>query len=204
MRAQEAALDRFYGLPKVYKAGAPLRSIVSLKGTPTYGRAKWLCLHLKILTSDMDTTLSSSTQCFEKLKRVILLSSDVMVSFDVTPLFISFLQDLAVQTIELLLREKYDEKESGFGHAKIIQLLKFCMKTYFTFDGTMCERMKGTAMGSSISGLIAEAVLQRLESLVFSHYKPKFWARYVDDTFVVIERDQVLTFKKHLNAGHSV
>ncbi|BHF76842.1 hypothetical protein SprV_0501994100 [Sparganum proliferum] len=31
-------------------------------------------------------------------------------------------------------------------------------------------------------------------------HKPKFWARYVDDTFVVIERDQLLTFKEHLNA----
>nr|VZH97602.1 unnamed protein product [Spirometra erinaceieuropaei] len=50
------------------------------------------------------------------------------------------------------------------------------------------------------SGFIAEAVLQRLESLVFQHHRPKFWARYVDDTFVVIERDQVLTFQEHLNA----
>ncbi|BHF74653.1 hypothetical protein SprV_0501773900 [Sparganum proliferum] len=55
-------------------------------------------------------------------------------------------------------------------------------------------------MGSPISAFIAEAVLQRLESLVFQHHRPKFWARYVDDTFVVIERDQVLTFKEHLNA----
>nr|VZI31837.1 unnamed protein product [Spirometra erinaceieuropaei] len=51
-----------------------------------------------------------------------------------------------------------------------------------------------------ISGFIAEAALQRLESLVFQHHRPKFWARYVDDTFVVIERDQLLTFKEHLNA----
>nr|VZI28180.1 unnamed protein product [Spirometra erinaceieuropaei] len=55
-------------------------------------------------------------------------------------------------------------------------------------------------MGSPISGLIAEAVLQRLESLVFRHHRPKFWARNVDDTFVVIERGQVLTFKEHLKA----
>nr|VZI41105.1 unnamed protein product [Spirometra erinaceieuropaei] len=55
-------------------------------------------------------------------------------------------------------------------------------------------------MGSPISGFIAEAVLQRLESLVFQHHRPKFWARYVDDTFVVVERDQVLTFQEHLNA----
>nr|VZI33980.1 unnamed protein product [Spirometra erinaceieuropaei] len=39
-RAQETALARFYGLPKVHKEGASLRPIVTLKGTPTYGLAK--------------------------------------------------------------------------------------------------------------------------------------------------------------------
>nr|VZH93756.1 unnamed protein product [Spirometra erinaceieuropaei] len=123
-----------------------------------------------------------------------------MVSFDVTSIFTSIPQHLAVETIELLLREKYDETENRLGHAQIIQLLKFRLKTHFTFDGTIYEQVKGMPMGSPISGLIAEAVLQRLESLVFRHHRPKFWARYVDDTFVVIERDQVLTFKEQLNA----
>ncbi|BHF67648.1 hypothetical protein SprV_0301067600 [Sparganum proliferum] len=123
-----------------------------------------------------------------------------MVYFDVTFLFTSIPQDLAVQTIELLLREKYDETENRLGHAQIIQLLKFCLKTYFMFDGTIYEQVKGTPMSSPISGLIAEEVLQRLETLVFRHHRPKLWARYVDDTFVVIERDQVLTFKEQLSA----
>ncbi|BHF60781.1 hypothetical protein SprV_0100374700 [Sparganum proliferum] len=171
-----------------------------LKGTPTYGLAKWLFQRLKFLTSDSNTTVSSSTQFLEKLKGVSLLPSDIMVSFDVTSLFTSIPQDLAVETIELLLREKYDETENRLGHAQIIQLLKFCLKTFFTFDGTIYEQVKGTPMGSPISGLIAEAVLQRLESLVFRHHRPKFWARYVDDTFIIIERDQVLTFKEQLNA----
>nr|VZI06869.1 unnamed protein product [Spirometra erinaceieuropaei] len=122
-----------------------------------------------------------------------------MVSFDVTSLFTSVPQDLAVETIELLLREKYDEKANRLGHTQIIQLPKFCLETYFTFDGTIYKQVTGTPMGSPISGFIAEAVLQRLESLVFRHHGPKFWARNVDDTFIVIERDQVLTFKLHLN-----
>ncbi|BHF73007.1 hypothetical protein SprV_0401608000 [Sparganum proliferum] len=136
-------------------------------------------------------------QFLEKLKAVSLLPNDVMVSFDVTSLFTSIPQDLAVETIEILLREKYDETENRLGHAQIIQLLNFCLKTYFTFDGTIYEQVKRTPMGSPITGLIAETLLQRLESLVFRHHGPKFWARYVDDTFVVIERDQVLTFKEH-------
>nr|VZI50248.1 unnamed protein product [Spirometra erinaceieuropaei] len=108
--------------------------------------------------------------------------------------------DLAIEAIELLLQSRYDETENRLGHAQILQLLKLCHRTYFTFDGTIYEQVKGTPMGSPISGFIAEAVLQRLESLVFQHHKPTFWARYVDDTFVVIYRDQLLTFKERLNA----
>ncbi|VDL98985.1 unnamed protein product [Schistocephalus solidus] len=67
-RAQDTTLVRFYGLPKVHKEGAPLRPIVPLKGTPTCGGAKWLFRCLKFLTTDSDTTVSSSTQFFEKLK----------------------------------------------------------------------------------------------------------------------------------------
>nr|VZI45993.1 unnamed protein product [Spirometra erinaceieuropaei] len=176
-RPQDTTLARFYGLHKVHKDGAPLRPIVSLKGTPTYRLAKWLFRSLKFLTAESDTTVSSSAQCLEKLKG-----------------------DLAIETIELLLQSKYDETENRLGHAQILQLLKLCLRTYYTFDGTIYEQVKGTPMGSPISGFIAEAVLQRLESLVFQHHRPKFWARDVDDTFVVIERDQVLTFQEHLNA----
>nr|VZI48607.1 unnamed protein product [Spirometra erinaceieuropaei] len=145
--------------------------------TPTYGLAKWLFRRLQFLIAESDTTVSSSAQFLEKLK-----------------------WDLAIETNELLLQSKYDETENRLEHAQILQLLKLCLRTYFTFDGTIYEQVKCTPMGSPISGFIAEAVLQRLESLVFQHHRPKFWARYVDDTFVVIERNQVLTFKEHLNS----
>ncbi|BHF75608.1 hypothetical protein SprV_0501870400 [Sparganum proliferum] len=72
--------------------------------------------------------------------------------------------------------------------------------TFFTFNGQVYEQKKGTQMGSPLSGLIAEAVLQRLERLVFITYPPKFWARYVDDTFVIIKRSDVQTFKALLNS----
>nr|VZI29664.1 unnamed protein product [Spirometra erinaceieuropaei] len=131
----------------------------------------------KFLTAESDTTVSSSAQFLEKLK-----------------------VDLAIETIELLLHSKYDETPNRLGHAQVLQLLNFCLRTFFTLDEIIYEQVKSTPMGSPISAFIAEAVLKRLESLVFQHHRQKFWARYVDDTFVVIERDQVLTFKRHLNA----
>nr|VZI42284.1 unnamed protein product [Spirometra erinaceieuropaei] len=61
VRARETALARFYGLPKLQNQDVPLRPIVSLKGTSTYGLAKWLFLRrLKFLTSDTDTTIQTA------------------------------------------------------------------------------------------------------------------------------------------------
>nr|VZI43704.1 unnamed protein product [Spirometra erinaceieuropaei] len=77
--------------------------------------------------------------------------------------------------------------ENRPGHAPVLQLLKFCLKTYFAFDGTICKQVKGTPMGSPISGFIAEAVLQRLE--VAGLPTPQ--------TEVL---GTLLTFKEHLNA----
>ncbi|BHF62797.1 hypothetical protein SprV_0200578300 [Sparganum proliferum] len=95
--------------------------------------------------------------------------------------------DLAIETIELLLQSKYDETENRLEHAQVLQLLKLCLRTYFTFDGTIYEQVKGTPMGSPISGFIAEAVLQRLESLVSQHPQTEILG-------------PVLTFQEHLNA----
>ncbi|VDN12277.1 unnamed protein product [Dibothriocephalus latus] len=35
---------------------------------------------------------------------------------------------------------------------------------------------------------------------LFQYHRPKFWARNLDDTLVVIERHQVFTFKERLNS----
>ncbi len=54
-------------------------------------------------------------------------------------------------------------------------------------------------MDSPISGLIAEAVLQRLEIVIFTFISPKFWKHFVDDTFVIIKQDNLSAFHKLLN-----
>nr|VZH99037.1 unnamed protein product [Spirometra erinaceieuropaei] len=153
-RPQETTLARFYGLPKVHKEGASLRPIASLNGTPTYELAKWLFQRLQFLTSDSNTRVSSSKQFLEKLKGVNPLPSDFMVSIDVTSLSTSIPHALAVKITELLLREKYDETENRPGHTQIIQLLKLCLRTYFTFDGTIYRRIPvGSPPGFSIARL---------------------------------------------------
>ncbi|BHF76361.1 hypothetical protein SprV_0501945900 [Sparganum proliferum] len=191
---------RAYGLPKVHKPGVPLRPIVSLRGTPTFRLSKWLYQQLCFLTKDSEWTVKSAEEFLSRIKRLEVEADEVVVSFDVISLFTSIPPALAIDTIDGFLREKYDETDQQLKRVHIIQLLELCLKTFFTFNGQVYEQKKGTPMGSPLSGLIAEAVLQRLERLVFSSYPPKFWARYVDDTFVIIKRSDVQTFKALLNS----
>ncbi|VDL99236.1 unnamed protein product [Schistocephalus solidus] len=99
IKPTDLAMARFYGLPKVHKHGAPLRHIISLRGTPTFNLAKWLFRCLNCLTSDSDTTVRSAAHFLERLRGLHLKADEVMISFDVTSLFTSIPQSLAIETV---------------------------------------------------------------------------------------------------------
>ncbi len=44
-------------------------------------------------------------------------------------------------------------------------------------------------------------MLQSLERVAYAAISPKFWKRYVDDTFVVIKQDKLSTFHQLLNTA---
>eukprot|EP00061_Rhincodon_typus_P003833 g21078.t1 len=84
------------------------------------------------------------------------------------------------------LREELDLSDT-ISTENMLKLLDLCLSTHFTFNGQIYEQINGTPMGSPISGLIAEAVMQRLESMALPQIQPKLWIRYVDDTFMIIK-----------------
>ncbi|VDM02488.1 unnamed protein product [Schistocephalus solidus] len=54
----------------------------------------------------------------------------------VASLFSSIPQGLAIEVINELLESKYIETDEMVKRRHLIQLLKFCLKTYFSFEGT--------------------------------------------------------------------
>ncbi len=97
-----------------------------------------------------------------------------MVSFDVVSLFTSIPKELATTAIKDLLERRYDEDDKQFKRKHAMELLDYCLTTYFTFNGQVYEQIQRTPMGSPISGYLAEAVLQELETRVFRTQKPTF------------------------------
>ena len=82
-------------------------------------------------------------------------------------------------------------------------LLEFCLRsTYFLFQGKFYQQLEGTAMGSSISPIIANIFMEDLETRALSTtpHPPSLWKGYVDDTLTIIKRDHKDTFLDHLNS----
>nr|VZI15597.1 unnamed protein product [Spirometra erinaceieuropaei] len=200
MKATDTALARFYDLLKIHKAIVPLRPIVALKGSPTYNLAKWMYSKLKFLQDNSTTSVRSTSQFLINLRGRRIQSDEIMVSFDVTSLFTSIPPKLTREVLRKILDEEYDETQNAFKIEHLMKLFEFCQKTFFAFAGETYEQIKGTPMGSPVSGLDAELVLQELERISFTQNKPVFWRRYVEDTFVIVKEDMLQHFHSLLNA----
>ena len=70
------------------------------------------------------------------------------------------------------------------------------------YDNEHYKQLHGTAMGSPVSVVVAEIVMQNIEQKALASYTlqpPPFWFRYVDDTITSLHTNDIQSFHDHLN-----
>ena len=72
------------------------------------------------------------------------------------------------------------------------------MSTYFQYNSQHYKH--GKAIGSPVSMVIAEIVMQNIEEQALATYKRTIplWRRYVDVTFSAVHKDEIDDFKNAL------
>ena len=66
----------------------------------------------------------------------------------------------------------------------IVNLLTLCLNaTYFTFRGVVYQQVFGTAMGSPVSVVVANLVMEDVDKRALRDFSTPihFWKRYIDD-----------------------
>ena len=125
-------------------------------------------------------------------------------NFDVVSLFTKIPVNLAVKVAEEILREDASlGQRTSLPVGDIIHLLSFYLKTtQFTYNGTYYQQVFGTAMGSPVSAVIANMVMEDVKqrALTSSPVKPFFWKRYVDDVISAVSGNEVEHLLSHLNS----
>ena len=84
----------------------------------------------------------------------------------------------------------------------LMDLLHLCLtSTYFQYNRKHYKQLHGTAMGSPVSVVVAEIVMQNIEEQALATYSETLplWLRYVDDTITAVHESKIDEFHEHLN-----
>ena len=159
---------------------------------------------LKPLVGKSPHHINSTQDFVEQVKHITLAPGECLSSYDVSALFTSVPIDPALKIIkDLLVKDPTLKDRTVIGIDDIILLLEFCLKnTYFSFQGQFFEQDEGAAMGSPVNPIVANLYMEHLEQKALSTapHPPRFWCRYVDDTFVIHKEANKQGFLQHINS----
>ena len=156
------------------------------------------------VVGNTDYTVKNVCEFADFIRDNTLNACEELVSFDVVSLFTKIPVDLAVKVAEERLREDASlGQRTSLPVEDIIHLLSFCLKTpQFAYKGIYYQQAFGAAMGSSVSAVIANMVMEDVErrGLATSPVKPFFWKRYVDDVISAVSRNEAECLLSDLNS----
>ena len=121
-----------------------------------------------------------------------------MVSFDVESLFTNVPIDAAVQAApQKIENDPCLADRTTLMSAQIADPLTFVLRSsYFQCNGSIYEQKDGAAMGSPVSAVIANLYMESFEeqAITTSSYECRIWKNYVEDTFTILDRENVDDF----------
>ncbi|XP_011866401.1 PREDICTED: uncharacterized protein LOC105561223, partial [Vollenhovia emeryi] len=203
LRCTNGNLPRCYGLPKVHKTDFPLRIIVSTVGSPTYKIAKFLGDILQKSIQRPSSHIKDSWSFVKKINRLKIRPDQSLVSLDATSLFTNIPKELVLRAIEHrwdMISKNTKLNLQQFSHA--IDLI--LTSTSFCFNAQFYDQVFGTPMGSPLSPILADMVLDDLETHCLQLLDNPLTAffRYVDDIFTIVPTSKINEILNLFNNYH--
>ena len=128
-----------------------------------------------------------------------------MLTLDIKDLYTNIPIDETIQIAENRTQKHNDTQTKS----QISLLLNTILKqNYFRYDDKIYQPQKGVAMGSPISGIMAETFLQNLENTHIKHIMENqaitLYTRYVDDILIIYDNRHITedAIMKQINTIH--
>jgi len=195
LHSSDCSLPKAYGLPKIHKQNIPFRIIVSSINTSLYLVAKFLQRIISESLPKANSSVSNSSELYNTLSKVSVPKSYVLMSFDVVSLFTNVPLDLVINGIKN--KQNFIEWFTKIPMGEFISIVKFVLSsTFFTFNNVIYKQTFGTPIGSPLSSIIADLVIQDLEKHVLKtlsslKIKLPIYYRYIDDILLAAPKDDI-------------
>ena len=97
----DSDLPRFYGLPKIYKKGIPLRIIISYINSPFYNLASFLKKTIKKSLNNKENFgyIKNSYELVKKINGLPLPDDYRIVSLDISSMYSNIPNELALRSV---------------------------------------------------------------------------------------------------------
>ncbi|XP_062713296.1 uncharacterized protein LOC134290239 [Aedes albopictus] len=197
---------RNYGLPKVHKENRPLRPVVSTIGSATYNIAGYLSDIIGNVVGKTDFHVRNSFDFANEITGVQTEEGEELFSLDVVSLYTNVPVDYALMCLE----ERWTELEThtNIDKESFMKTVKVVLEsTFFVYQGTVYGQTYGVPMGSPLSPVIANVVMEKLEqecikNLEAKQIRMRVYKRYVDDCMCVARREHIQTIVDTFNSFH--
>lgn len=204
---KDPKVSRFHVLPKIHKNPITTRPIVPNFDTIISPLSKFLDKELAPLLLDFPWILRNSLDLINDLKIMTLHPNDkenklLLVTADATSLYTNINTDKALN----LLKAYYNKGKISMPKMRwmtIVRLIGFVLKNnYLQFKDKHYLQINGTAMGVAFAPNYAQLYLAILEEQNFrtnrDYKKIKYYRRYIDDTFTIINTSDLGVFTEFL------
>lgn len=198
-----ASIPKFYALPKIHKPELSVRPIIASTMAPN---SKISALVTDILTRSYNKEnmyyIKDSFEFSTFINNFQLPENYVLLSLDAVSLFTNIHLNLVNNSIKR--HWSTIKTKCKFAQKDIIELIKFIFDTtIFTFNNNIYKQIMGTPMGSKVSPILAQYVLDdMLDDIIPTlPFNIPFLKKYVDDIICAIpagEQDTILNaFNTH-------
>jgi hypothetical protein len=152
---------------KLHKVGNPIRLVINNRSALSYkATKKFNSILQQYLNLDNCYTVVNSSTLAQDLTKLNINKQHGLITLDIKDLYVNIPARETIDIIRLQLL-KHNNPEITSQICKLLETI--LQQNYFTFQEQIYQPDKGIAMGSPISGTIAEIFLQYIEHI---HRRP--------------------------------
>ena len=192
LKSYNSVIPKIYGLPKLHKDGIPLRPIISNTLAPTYKLSKYIGNCLSNIIHKSEHYVKDSFEFCKFVQNIRIPNNYVFISLDVVSLF----TNISVENVIKIINKKWSSIQvyTTLPIEDFIIALKLVLNsTFFQYNAEYYIQHFGTAMGSPLSSIIAELIMEEMEENLIPEIKEHitFFKRYVDDCLLCCPPEEI-------------